>query len=260
MPQSRPSPLAAAPLRLLLLGGSAEAAVLAKRLAGQPGLASILSLAGATRDPAPQPLLLRVGGWGSAAAQADWMRREAIGAVIDATHPFAARIGPRTAAICAAAGLPYLRLLRPGWVAGPGDRWTRIPGPEAAAEVIPETATVLLATGRLSLPGLSGLAGRRLYCRIVDPPTAAFPYPPGAWLQGRPPFTEAGERRLLRDLGIDWIVAKDSGGAGGWPKLAAARALDLPVALIDRPPPPGASVSTVTEALDWLARLRGGAP
>jgi precorrin-6A/cobalt-precorrin-6A reductase len=248
-------------LRLLILGGSAEARVLAEALSDRPDIAATVSLAGVTRDPRPLPLHTRIGGFGGAAAQADWIEAQRIEAVIDASHPFAARIGPRTAALCAARGLPFLRLLRPGWVAGSGDRWTCIARPEDAAPLIPEDARVFLAVGRQSLPEFAGLAGRALWCRIVDPPGQPFPWPNGTWEIGRPPFAAADEVALFRRLCIDWLVAKDAGGAGGRAKLDAARCLGLQVALLDRPmPPPGPIVATVAEALDWLDQVTAGRP
>ena len=247
------------PLQLLILGGTAEARDLAGLVSTRADIAATVSLAGATRDPLPLPLPTRSGGFGSAAAQAEWMQQNRIATVIDATHPFAARIGPRTAGICARLGLPYLRLLRPSWSAGPGDRWTRIAQPGDAARLIPPEARIFLATGRLSLPDFAALAGRSLWCRIVDPPKGAFPWPNGAWEIGRPPFSTASESDLFRRLGIDWLIAKDAGGAGGRAKLDAARTLGLEVALLDRPaPPPGEVVATAAEALNWLDRVVAG--
>jgi len=54
---------------------------------------------------------------------------------------------------------------------------------------------------------------------------------------------------------VDGLVAKDSGGSAAAPKLAAARALGLPVVLVDRPPAPaGGTVATVTDALAWVTQ------
>lgn len=244
------------PLRLLILGGTAEARRLAEAVAARAGIAATVSLAGATGDPRPFPVPTRIGGFGGAAAQAEWIETHRIDAVIDASHAFAREIGPRTAGLCAGRGLPFLRLVRPGWVPAPGERWTRIAHPAEAASLIPEDARIFLATGRQSLPGFAALAGRALWCRVVDPPALPFPWPGGAWLTGRPPFPESGEVGLFRRLGIDWLVAKDAGGDAGRTKLEAARALGLGVALLDRPPlPPGPVVAAVEDALDWLDGL-----
>lgn len=251
-------PADAGRIRLLLLAGTAEARDLAERLAGRPDLAVTISLAGATRHPQPLPWPTRSGGFGGAAAQEVFLRAGGFTHVIDATHPFAAAISARTAGICRALGLPRLLLQRPGWTAGPGDDWRSAADEAAAAALIPPGATVFLATGRQSLPRFAGLAGCSVYLRQIDPPDAPFPLPRGGFVIGRPPFPVAEEVDLFRRLGIDWLVVKNSGGEASRSKLDAARQLQIPVVMLDRPPPPpGPVAKTVAEALDWLAEGTG---
>src|ERR1039457_4958167 len=75
--------------RVLILGGTAEARMLAEQLVGRPELYVILSLAGRTASPARQPVPVRVGGFGGAAGLANYLLSERIDALIDATHPYA---------------------------------------------------------------------------------------------------------------------------------------------------------------------------
>lgn len=239
--------------QVLLLAGTAEARELAVALAAMPGIAARASLAGATRNPAALPLPTRIGGFGGAGAFAAYLRDEGIGAVIDATHPFAARISARSAAVCAAQGVPYLAVQRPGWQPQAGDRWVTVDSVGDAARVIPARATVFVATGRSSVAQLDPRC--TLHVRVIDPPTVPFPHPRGSFVVGRAPFTVAGEVALFRRLGIDWLLVKDAGGDGGFPKLLAARELGLPVAMVRRPEVPGPAVGTVAEALDWLRGL-----
>lgn len=239
-------------MTLLLLAGTGEAQRLAQALA-ERGVRTIASLAGATRAPRDLPIAVRSGGFGGDAGFESYLDTEGITAVLDATHPFAARITHRTARICAARGLPYCLLLRPAWQPEPGDRWTYIDAEEQAAEYIPEEATVFLATGRQTLERFAGLAPRTLYCRQIDPPDGPFPFEGGEFLIGRPPFSVEGELRLFQELGIDWLVVKNAGGAPSRTKLTAARQLGIPVLVINRPPPPPGAlrVTTVAAALDW---------
>ncbi|WP_347335298.1 precorrin-6A/cobalt-precorrin-6A reductase, partial [Ralstonia pseudosolanacearum] len=54
------------------------------------------------------------------------------------------------------------------------------------------------------------------------------------WLVG--PFSQAANEALWRDWGIDCVVTKDSGEAGGYhAKAAAAAALGIPLIVVDRP-------------------------
>ncbi|MBN9511326.1 MAG: precorrin-6A/cobalt-precorrin-6A reductase, partial [Alphaproteobacteria bacterium] len=76
----------------------------------------------------------------------------------------------------------------------------------------------------------------------------------------RGPFDVAAEIALLRDRNIDVIVTKNSGGDATAAKLAAARALRLPVVMVARPAePPAETVPDVAAALAWLARHVGAA-
>lgn len=240
--------------RLLLLAGTAEAREVAEALAGEvPVLAS---LAGATRAPLPQGVATRSGGFGGEAGFRACLDAEGITAVLDATHPYAARISRRSAHVCAERGLPYAQILRPAWRAGPGDDWTWIDRAEDATRRIPQGATVFLATGRQSLPAFANLADRTLLCRQIDPPKGDFPYPNGRFITGRPPFSVEDETALFKLLGVDWLVVKNAGGEASRAKLDAARVLGLQVAMIRRPTQPDArKLESVAAALAWVRGL-----
>jgi precorrin-6A/cobalt-precorrin-6A reductase len=243
-------------MRLLLLAGTSDARRLAKRLAAA-GVPTLASLAGAVQEPRRLPVPTRVGGFGGPEGFLRVVDEEGIDAVIDATHPFAARITPRTLALCQVRELPHLRLERPGWAPGPGDAWTFVADEVEAAALLPPDAVAFLATGRQSLPAWAGaFRGARAHLRVIDPPGGPFPLP-GDWVVGRPPFDRAAESALFRGLGVTHLVAKDAGGSDGRGKLEAARDLGLPVLLLRRPAPPVgmATVAAVEEALDWAASL-----
>lgn len=106
-------------MRLLILGGTAEAAELARACADRPGIDVVSSLAGRTRAPATLRGEVRVGGFGGSAGLQDFLSAQTIHRVIDATHPFAARMGANAEAACRRAGVPRVRLLRPPWQARP---------------------------------------------------------------------------------------------------------------------------------------------
>lgn len=242
-------------MTILLLAGTSEARRLAAALADR-GLPAIASLAGATREPAPLPLPTRHGGFGGAEGFEAFLDARRISAVIDATHPFAARITARTHAICTVRALPLLRLERPGWIPGPEDRWTFVADESEARRLIPEGATVFLATGRQSLPAWEGLRAQAVHLRVIDLPGGPFPFP-GGFVVARPPFDEAAEAALFRRLGVTHLAVKDSGAADARAKLDAARALGIEVLVLRRPPaPPGLrTVAMPEEALAWAVAL-----
>jgi precorrin-6A/cobalt-precorrin-6A reductase len=58
---------------------------------------------------------------------------------------------------------------------------------------------------------------------------------------------------LLAGHAIDLVIAKNSGGTATYGKIAAARALGLPVVLLRRPALPEVpTVATIEEAVTWL--------
>jgi precorrin-6A/cobalt-precorrin-6A reductase len=237
--------------QVLLLGGTGEARRLAAALVAG-GVDVLSSLAGRVADPLLPQGPVRLGGFGGADGLADWLATHRPRAVVDATHPFAARITASAAAAARRHGTPLLRLQRPGWTAGPGDRWTYVASLAEAADAVRGAGTVFVTTGRQGVGAFAALPGRVLV-RAVDPPDD--PLPAGAvLLLARGPFTVDEEEALMRNHGVDVVVSKDSGGHMTEAKLLAARRLGLPVVLVRRPPlPPGVEVvTTVEEALAWL--------
>ena len=243
------------PGKVLILGGTTEAAELARRLEGMP---VVTSLAGRTRAPAALPGEVRIGGFGGAEGLAAYLRDNAVAAVIDATHPFAATISRHAEEACRQAGVPRLALVRPEWVAGPGDHWIEVDDMEAAVAAVPSGARAFLTVGRQELDPFASRADAWFLARVIDPQEQ--PAPDIALVAGRGPFDLDAERALLAGHGITVVVAKNSGGGASRPKLAAARELGIPVILVRRPAPPaGPRAATAEEALEWLHRtLRSG--
>lgn len=243
-------------MTLLLLAGTGLAQDIARRLEARK-TDVIISLAGGSRAAADMAgLEVRVGGFGGAAGFRAYLASRGITAVLDATHPFAARISERSARICAEAGLPYALVQRPPWMPQEGDRWQMIDREEEAARHIAPGSTVFLATGRQTLDRFANLEACHLICRQIDPPDRDFPFGNGRFLVGTPPFSVAQERELFAELAVDWLIVKNAGGAASATKLTAARELGLRVAMIERPGLPDAPVMrSAEEALAWVAAL-----
>jgi precorrin-6A/cobalt-precorrin-6A reductase len=241
---------------VLVLGGTTEALALARALAGRPDLRVVTSLAGRTAEPVVPPGELRVGGFGGIDGLVAHLAADGVDAVIDATHPFAAVMPWHAHAACGALGLPRLRLLRPPWRSVLGDRWTTVPDLAGAAAHVTASGAqrVALTTGRTHLdafvPAVDGR--RRWLIRAITAPDHQ-PLRPAVVVLERGPFALDAERRLLAGHRIDLLVTKDSGGTATAPKLDAARALDVAVLMVGRPPsPPGPTVATAAEAVVWL--------
>jgi precorrin-6A/cobalt-precorrin-6A reductase len=239
--------------RVLVLGGTGEARELATRLTGRPGLAVVSSLAGRTSDPVRPAGRTRVGGFGGPAGLSAWLAGERIDAVVDATHPFAAAMTAAAVAATAERGTPLLVLRRPGWTAGPGDDWRRVPSLAAGAAGLPGER-VLLTVGRGGVRAFAGDQRRWFLIRSVETPEPPLP-PRAEVVTARGPFAVADELALMGRHAVDVLVTRDSGGTMTAAKLTAARRRGLPVVMVDRPPAPDApTVATTGEAITWLER------
>lgn len=217
-------------------------------------LSLVSSLAGSTRAPLLPAGAVRVGGFGGAEGLAAWLKDERVNLLVDATHPFATRISESAASAAARAGIPRLVLLRSPWHRRPGDHWIETPTVDAAAAALPAAARrVFLTVGARACALFAGREDLWFLVRLVDEPARPLPLARYRLICARGPFAEADERALLVEHGIDCLVTRASGGAATAAKLAAARALSLPVVMIRRPPPPpGARVSSVAAAVEWI--------
>lgn len=236
-----------------MLGGTTEASALARALAGA-GLRAVLSYAGRVERPRAQPVPVRVGGFGGVEGLAAHLRAEGVTHLVDATHPFAARMSAHAAAAAALTGVAHVALVRPAWVPAPGDRWQRVPDMAAAvAALAGPPRRVMLAVGRLHLDDFAAQPQHRYLLRLVDPPELPPPLPDHVAVIDRGPFDAASDAALMRAHGIELVVSKNAGGSGAEAKLVAARRLGLPVLMVDRPPMPACrTVPDVAGVMAWL--------
>jgi precorrin-6A/cobalt-precorrin-6A reductase len=244
-------------MRVLILGGTTEASAIARAVVGDRRFAPVLSLAGRTRVPAQPPIPWRVGGFGGVEGLAAYLHGEKIAALIDATHPFAARMKANAAQAAALAGIPRVAVLRPAWAALPGDRWTEVADMTGAFAALGRTPRrVFLSIGRQELAAFG--PPHTYLVRSVDPPDPAILPPDATSIIARGPFTEAAEQALLHAYRIEVLVTKNAGGDATAAKLAAARRLGLPVVMVARPVAPEPPVvADAPGALAWLAHQAG---
>ncbi|MDH5558747.1 MAG: cobalt-precorrin-6A reductase, partial [Alphaproteobacteria bacterium] len=243
--------------RLLILGGTGEAAALA-RAAGEQftdGLEIVSSLAGRTNEPQPLPGKVRTGGFGGAEGLARWLHEAEIDMVVDATHPYATQISANARAACEASGIARLVLWRPPWTAQTGDNWIAAADEAVAARLLPGLGKrVFLALGSGQLRHFADVQGVWLMSRVAETPEPDTALP-GFVVVGRGPFDADDELRLMEEQDIDLLVSRNSGGAATVGKITAARQRGIPVIMIDRPAPEtGEQCSNLKEVLQWIAR------
>jgi precorrin-6A/cobalt-precorrin-6A reductase len=251
--------LAPAPQRILILGGTTEGSALAgaliERFGGRVDVTT--SLAGRTEKPGRIAGQVRIGGFGGAVGLQSYLTQRGVDLVIDATHPFAARITGNAVAACQRAGVPRLMLVRPPWRRHPLDRWIEVSDVEGAAAILPRAGKrAFLTLGSTEIGAFEALTDIFFLVRMIDEPHERLPLADHALITGRGPFSVFGERHLLTNYRIEVLVSKASGGAATEAKIIAAREASIPVIMIRRPVmPSGDRVDTVEDAVTWVARM-----
>ncbi len=214
------------PDKILILGGTAEAARAARRLVGE-GAQVITALAGRLAARPSLPGAVRIGGFGGAEGLRAYLAAEGINRVIDATHPFATVISRHAAAATQALGIPLEVLSRPAWTKHPGDRWHWAEDAGMAARMGPRLGRrIFLTTGAQTLSAFTSVGGPFYLVRLIEDP-GGLAFPRSAILLGRGPFTVAGEIALMENFAIDLLVTKASGGVATEAKIIAARRLGI---------------------------------
>lgn len=239
--------------KVLILGGTEQARQLAEALQGT--MAVTTSLAGRTAKPGPIAGALRVGGFGGVAGLKRYLVERQIQALVDATHPYAERMGLNAIAAAQGARVPLLRLERAPWMPESDDVWYSYCTVTAIANALPSLGKkrVFLSLGGADLSAFTHVPNIRFTIRAIDPPKAFHDRDDVEILLARGPFDLAAETDLLSTRAIDLVVSRNAGGKGVWPKIEAARLLGIPVAMIARPTRTGTNpVYDVARAVEWV--------
>lgn len=215
--------------RVLLLGGIGEALTLARRL----GPAHIYSLAGLGKVPDDLDCQVRVGGFGGAEGLADFIHKQGIDLLVDATHPYAAQISHNAARAAQQAGIACWALRRPGWQASPEDDWREVVDWPTLITALGDFQRPLFTLGREPLEHLHEIPAHQHWtvrCLQSQPAT-----PRAEVIGARGPFSLEDERALFERLDCDVLVSKNSGSAATEHKLQVARERGVPVLVLQRP-------------------------
>ncbi|MEL7302444.1 MAG: precorrin-6A/cobalt-precorrin-6A reductase [Pseudomonadota bacterium] len=255
---------------VLLLAGTGEARRLASQIvdAKLPRLALTTSLAGATTEPRAYAGDLRRGGFGGVDGLSTFIREARVDLIIDATHPFAAKISANAMQAAAQSAIPMLRLERPPWTQPPHQPhqpWTQIAGLADAVEHLSDESIAFLATGTGSFSAACDLASgsaATFYLRVAEAIDNTRSRPGNLHvIVQHPERTRDEDAALFTELGVTHVVMKNAGGDGSRGKLDAAADLGLTVLMIPRPSPDGAApqacqlttVETADAAFAWLS-------
>lgn len=244
---------------ILILGGTAEAKQLAQQLiVHAPHCRLTMSLAGRTSAPLQQPIPTRSGGFGGTQGLARWLIEQRVSLLIVATHPFAAQMPVHAIEAAKQAHVPVVRLLRPAWAPEPGAFWQRCQTLLQAAQQLGNTPQrVFLPIGRQSVASFMTAPQHTYVVRSIEPLEAHTALPHLHSLQARGPFSQQEEEKLMISWNITRMVCKNSGGDTMSTKLQAARALGIPVLMVERPQLPNA-ITTFNSVASLLHALQQG--
>ncbi len=220
--------------KILILGGTREAAALAVKLVGK-GMDVTTSLAGRTKEPALISGKTRIGGFGGAEGLVQWLRENKITKVIDATHPFAEQISRNAVKATDIAEVSLEVHHRAPWRPTSEDNWQEVSNLTDAAAAIPKGARIFLALGSQHLQPFQNRHDVHFLIRIVDKPSTPMAFSDHSLIIGKPSKSWQDEAQMLKDHTITHIVCRNSGGEGGFGKIEAARQLQLPIIIIGRP-------------------------
>ena len=238
-------------MKILILGGTAEARELANRLV-DAGHDVITSLAGRTQEPKLPQGGLRMGKFGGIPGLAAYLRAAGIERLVDATHPYAGLISINAVAAAQATGIALVRYMRPEWAQKVGADWMTVETAAEAAAALPHNADVLLTTGHTGLSHFLERDDCQFVVRTIEAPAEALPRH-ATLRQRRPPYSLSDEMGLMEREGITHLVTKNSGGAQTSAKLEAAQRLGVKVIMIARPAyGPATEVATLDEAIAAL--------
>ena len=234
-------------MKILILGGTADARELAERLTAL-GYDVTTSLAGRTRQPAIPAGQLRVGKFGGIPGLVGYLKAAGIERLVDATHPYAGLISVNAVGAAQTSGVPLVRYMRPAWAEPAGAGWTHVPDIATAAEALPPNAHGFITTGHEGLEHFVERDDCRLVARLIEPPTIQMGHV--VWLQDTPPYTVESERALFGRYGFTHLVTKNSGGEATRAKLDVARERGVQVVMVARPAyGPAMEVGTIEEAV-----------
>ncbi len=238
------------PMVLILAGHADDTEEIAARLAATKRVRVMISEPG---KPRGIPADVTRGPFASTKAMAEMLEWDQIRAVVDVSDPYDPDLPAMAADACQTKGVPRLRYMRPGWDAVDAAGCTRAPDLTEAARRLPLTGRAFLAIRPVDAEAFE-VRRDVWYClRIHRPMGGRFPLRRGDYALGAPPFRKAHERQVLVDYRIGAVVAQDTGLGEGVPLLDAARELEIPVTLVDRPQQPrGKVVDMPQDVVDWV--------
>lgn len=245
---------------ILLLGGTGEAAEVLTALQNQqlPFLVTAVTAYGGELAQVRGAKEVLVGTLDYAGLIA-LIQTRGIHKVVDATHPYAQVITALAVKACQSTGVRYIRYARHYsglQITYQKAFWAATPA-EAATLAFSLGNVVLTTTGSKNLADFISACGKhqRLIVRVlpdIASITACRKHGclPQDIIAMQGPFSKQMNKTIFEEYGVEVLVTKDTGNAGGFSaKLAAAEEMQLPVVILQRPLEPANACHTVDDLL-----------
>ena len=238
---------------ILILGGTTEARQLGSMLKANK-LKATISFSGVIPNITEQSIPKICGGFGGAKGLAEYLSKKNITHLVDATHPFSTNISENAIIAAKSTGVHFVALERKQWSEELGDKWMKVKDFDGAKQIITgQFQRVFLAIGRKEIGHFSEYTQHFYLLRVIDSSPVNFGPPKSQIIIDKGPFTFENDKKLLLKYNITKIITKNSGGVGARAKIDAARDLQIPIVMIERPEIHSRKAIHDTELVfDWI--------
>ena len=239
--------------KILIIGGTREGNKLASFFEDH-NLKYIISYAGVIKEVFKKKFKKRVGGFGGRVGISDYIKKNKITHVIDASHPFSPKISLNTLNACKSNNTPIIRYTRKPWFKRKGDNWIKVKNFDESTDYLKGNAkNVFLAIGKKNLQTYKKHPQHCYLLRVINKINIKNFFPNQKCIAFNSTLTIEEEINILKRYKIELVVSKNSGGDLAYKKIIAARELKIPVIIIDRPKDLKLEkVYTFESVLKWL--------
>ena len=239
--------------KILIIGGTQEGNKLANYFENH-NLNYIISYAGIVEQVYKKTLKKRVGGFGGKKGILDYIIKNKITHVIDASHPFSSKISKNTIHACKFANVPIINFSRKPWFKKKGDNWIRVKNFQESTYFLKgKSKNIFLAIGKKNLQVYQKYPQHFYLLRVLNNKDINNCFPNQKCITSEGIFSVEEDLKILKEYKIEIIISKNSGGNGAYSKIIAARQLNIPVIIISRPKSTRLKkVYNFESIIDWL--------
>tara|TARA_B100000989_G_scaffold134153_1_gene99695 strand:+ start:787 stop:1527 length:741 start_codon:yes stop_codon:yes gene_type:complete len=221
--------------KILIIGGTNEGNKLASFFENH-NFEYIISYAGIVEEVYKKKFRKRVGGFGGRIGILNFIKKNKITHVIDASHPFSSNISINTFNVCESCNIPIVNFTRKPWFKMKGDNWIKVKNFDESIKYLKgKPKNVFLAIGKKNLHIYKKCPQNFYLLRVINKQNIDNFFPNQEYITYDALYNVEEEIKILKNYKIEIIVSKNSGGELAYSKIVAARELKIPVIIIARP-------------------------